>query len=101
MKKTQYTEKEMLAIYMDWQQSGLSKKAYCTQANVPCSTFHYWAKKFYLKSPSSASGFLELKLPKKDINANPLRPVVEIEYPSRVKIKFSSWPDAAWLKSLA
>jgi hypothetical protein len=100
MKKTQYTEKEMLALYSDWQQSGLSKKAYCTQTNVPCSTFHYWAKKFNLKAPSPASGFLELKIPKKDINANPLLPVVEIEYPSEVKIKFYSWPDAAWLKSL-
>lgn len=91
----------MLPVYLDWQQSGLSKKAYCSQANVACSTFHYWAKKLYLKALSSSSGFMELKVAEKDIHANVLRPEVEIEYPSGVRIKLFSLPEAAWIKLLA
>jgi hypothetical protein len=49
-----------------WQQSGLTKKAWCEKNNVTCSTFHYWYKRYRLEEsePStdhrSEGGFVQL-----------------------------------------
>lgn len=100
MKKTHYTDASMREAYSSWQESGLSKKAYCTQSNIPCSTFHYWIKKFQTEKVSSSPGFIELKIPKSD-KKHFLRPSgVEIEYPSGIKIKLVGLPDPGWIKSL-
>jgi hypothetical protein len=64
-----------------WQQSGLTKKAWCEKNNVTCSTFHYWYKRYRVEGsnpstdrhdeggfvqlmvdPSSASAWCELVL---------------------------------------
>ena len=37
-------QQQFFAHIMQWQQSGLSKKAWCEQNNVVYSAFHYWYK---------------------------------------------------------
>lgn len=94
MKKRQYTKEEMLAVCADWQQSGLGRKAYCSQIGLATSTFFYWVKKFKLErecihtgcTPARAAdpAFTELDFSAKD---DPAGLVLEIEYPSGTKLK--------------
>jgi hypothetical protein len=39
-------QQQFFAHIMQWQQSGLSKKAWCEQNNVMYSAFHYWYKQY-------------------------------------------------------
>ena len=103
MKKKHYTKEQMLAVYTDWQQSGLGKKNYCNQMGLATSTFFYWAKKFAQKTecpgeaspaPYVDSGFKELDFP---AHAGI---VLEIEYPSGARIKLYRQVEANWIKSL-
>lgn len=102
MKKTRYTKEQMLSVYTGWQQSGLGKKAYCSQIGLATSTFFYWVKKFGLQDaycPDAAAdpGFTELAFSAKEDHAGV---VLAIEYPSGTKIKFYRQPEAKWIKSL-
>lgn len=43
-----------------WQQSGLTKKAWCEKNDITCSTFHYWYKRYQLEeSEPSTDGHNE------------------------------------------
>jgi transposase-like protein len=100
--KTRYTKQKMLAYYKEWQESGLGKKAYCTQKGLTSSTFFYWIKKLALQkesfpTPSAAAGFTELTLPAQ-VDAGNI--VVEIEYPSGVRLKLYRQMEASFIKSL-
>ncbi len=108
MKKTRYTKQKMLAYYKEWQESGLGKRAYCTQKGLTASTFFYWIKKLALQkesfSSSSTAGFTELTLAaQKEMSA--ARPaagelVLEITYPSGIKLKLYRQVEASFIKSL-
>jgi len=100
MKQTRYTEKEIQAAYSEWQQSGLSKKAFCEQAKLPCSTFHYWIKKIGSQGRPPVPGFIEMDIIETNIKPTPQAPEVEIEYPSGIKLRFYRLTDANLLKSL-
>lgn len=89
----------MKAAYSEWQQSGLSKKAFCEQAKLPCPTFHYWIKKIVSQGRPPVPGFIEMDIIE-NINAAPQAPEVEIEYPSGTKLRFYRSPGADLLKSL-
>ena len=98
----------MLAVYTDWQQSGLGKKNYCNQIGLATSTFFYWVKKFAQKTEYSGerhpaecrpetyadSGFRELDFP------THAGVVLEIEYPSGARLKLYRQVEASWIKSL-
>jgi hypothetical protein len=103
MKKKHHTKEQMLAVYTDWQQSGLGKKNYCNQIGLATSTFFYWAKKFaqntecpgaLCPAPYVDSGFRELDFP------THAGVVLEIEYPSGARIKLYRQVEANWIKSL-
>ncbi len=90
----------MLAYYKEWQESGLSKKAYCQQKGLTVSTFFYWIKKLALQKESplpSAAGFTEL-----DFSLQAATPslVLEIEYASGARLKFYRLLKASFIKSL-
>jgi hypothetical protein len=113
MKKTHYTKQKMLAYYKEWQESGLGKKAYCTQKGLNASTFFYWIRKLALQKESfsspSTAGFRELALPTQMDPAlmNPALAqnntgsmVLEIEYPSGARLKLYRQTEASWIKAL-
>lgn len=97
----------MISFYADWQQSKLCKASYCQQVGLAKSTFSYWIKKLKLRerqdtsaplpAAPSAPGFIELDVSGK---REQVCPVVEIEYPSGVSIKFYKQPEASWIKQL-
>jgi hypothetical protein len=66
-KDTLYKAENALAYYKEWQESGLGKKAYCSQKGLNASTFFYWIRKLALQKESlsspSTAGCTELTLP--------------------------------------
>lgn len=111
--KTHYTKQKMLAYYKEWQESGLGKKAYCSQKGLNASTFFYWIRKLALQnqsfSPASPIGFTELTLPTQIQTATDkvaaqaddrASLVLEIEYPSGARLKLYRQTEACWVKSL-
>ena len=90
----------MQVVYRDWQQSGLSKKAYCQKNNLLPSVFFYWIKKLGRTDNSSTNSFQEIKILKQKSFPEYQVPQIEIEYPSGVKLKVYQQVDAFWLKSL-
>ena len=54
---------QMFSKIEQWQQSGLSQKAWCEHENIAYHIFHYWYKKFRAANYAAApSPFVELKL---------------------------------------
>lgn len=85
------TQEQMKAAINEWQQSGLSKKAFCQQRNITYHTFHYWCKRL---DTAASPGFVEIKTA-----ANGLRGC-EIIFPSGVRMNFQGEPSLAWLREL-
>jgi transposase-like protein len=109
MQKTHYTKQKMLTYYKEWQESGLGKKAYCSQKGLNASTFFYWIRKLALQnqalsapatSLASAAGFKELILPAPVEIAATSEPLLEIEYPSGARLKLYRQTEASWIKAL-
>jgi hypothetical protein len=40
------TGQQMFNMLTNWQQSGISQKAYCAQHDIKYHVFHYWYKRF-------------------------------------------------------
>jgi transposase-like protein len=87
-----HTQDQMQQAINEWQQSGLSKKAYCRQHNITYQTFHYWFKRL---SASTGSGFTEVKV-SDTIRSNGH----EIIFPSGARIVFQGEPSVNWLREL-
>ncbi|MDQ3395851.1 MAG: hypothetical protein M3512_17325 [Bacteroidota bacterium] len=100
MKKTRYTGTVMWAAYLEWQQSGLSKKDYCHKNKLPRSAFFYWIKKLGCTESLPAGNFQEVKIPRPELKAHHPVPEVEIEYPSGTKLRIYKLADTAWIKPL-
>jgi transposase-like protein len=97
MKQRRHTAEKMKALYADWQQSGLSKKAFCQQMGIPHSSFFYWIKKFNSSGDSLSADFMELDFPA-SFHSEPV--FLEIEYPSGARLKLYRQAEASWIKSL-
>ena len=79
----------MRKVYTQWQQSGLSRQAFCKQANMSYATFHYWQKQF---NELPQGGFSEVSL------GASLDVCCELIFPSGVRLVFTSAPPIPWLK---
>ena len=87
------TSEKMRTLYDTWQQSGLSRKAFCKRENISYATFYYWQKRF---SAHEQTGFTEIPVPiqeESDFRA-------ELIFPSGVRMVFPSAPPILWLKEL-
>lgn len=87
-----YTQEQMEVAIKEWQQSGLSKKAFCQQRGIPNPTFHYWYKRL-----ASSSGFAEVKVAPSCPNP---RGGYELVFPSGVRMVFQEAPSVTWLREL-
>lgn len=75
MQNKKQVHQEKLAMIEQWQRSGLSQKAYCTQNNVAYHQFHYWYKRYRDIQPMSdqgSSSFVKLEV-------SPLRGSAQLE----------------------
>ncbi|MEJ7643790.1 MAG: hypothetical protein WKF87_04295 [Chryseolinea sp.] len=85
------TQEQMQSAITEWEQSGLSKKAFCQQRNITYQTFHYWCKRIDT-APSPC--FVEIKTALDRLRG------CEIIFPSGVRMNFHGEPSVAWLREL-
>jgi len=87
-----HTQEQIQGAIKEWQQSGLSKKAFCLERGITYQTFHYWCKRL-----SASSGFTEIKVARSSH-----RGISEYEliFPSGVRMVFQEQPSVNWLREL-
>lgn len=86
------TQEQMQATITEWQNSGLSKKAFCRDRKITYQTFHYWCKRL---SSSSATGFDEV-----NVSAGTESGTMELTFPSGVRMTFQGYPLSSWLREV-
>lgn len=84
-----------------WQQSGLTKAAFCQQQSLKFHTFYYWYKKYNREhhppsSENKAPAFVKLQVEKK-VAATAL---VEVSLPGGVHLLFHTPVSANYLKTI-
>ena len=63
MRRDLQVREQMFSMIRNWQQSGVSQKAYCEQNKIGYHVFHYWYKCFRdLQLPAKDEGFIPLKI---------------------------------------
>ena len=85
-----HTQEQMQIAIMEWQQSGLSKKAFCRERNITNQTFHYWCKRL----EKSNAGFTQINVANRSSSGS------EIIFPSGVRLFFDGEPTVNWLREL-
>lgn len=59
-KEREAVQQEMFGRIDQWQQSGLTQKAFCAQVNLAYHVFHYWYKRYRAAENKPASSFIKL-----------------------------------------
>lgn len=54
--------KQMFSVIGDWQQSGLSQKAFCSQFGLRYHVFHYWYKVYRNQGGLPGTSFIKLEV---------------------------------------
>lgn len=85
------SSEKMRKFYDQWQQSGLSRMAFCKQENINYATFNYWHKQFTTDQPT---GFAEIPIQHESEFTS------ELIFPSGTRMVFHSIPSVSWLKEL-
>jgi hypothetical protein len=93
-------EARMLDLIGQWQQSGLSQKAWCLQQNIAYSAFQYWHRRLkklqHISDPESGNEFVQLMVKDK----LSLSPWCELILDNQKKICFHQPVSASFLRSL-
>lgn len=87
-----YTREQMRSTINEWQDSGLSKKAFCREREINYATFHYWYKR--METPPSR-GFAEVHIGTERHCGG-----CELIFPSGARMIFEGEPSATWLRAL-
>ena len=98
MLKNPEVRRQMFDIIKQWQQSGLTKKAYCDQQSIKHHTFYYWYKRYrqqHADIDNKSSSFVKLKVEK-----SPASPSVEIHFPGGIRLLFHDPVSSNYLKAL-
>lgn len=99
MHATEQTRAQMFSTILNWQQSGLSQKAYCQQNDIRYHVFHYWYKSYRDKHKSLAdnnSSFIPLQIK----SCLPLSVTAELVLADGRRLLFHQPVDANFLRSL-
>jgi hypothetical protein len=72
-------KKQMLKMVKECQESGQTKKDWCTEHQIPLHIFYYW-QKIYLQKETNVDDFIPLRIFKPQI------PQLRIKYPNDVEI---------------
>ena len=59
-KEKQAIQLQMFGYIDQWQQSGLTQKAFCQQASLAYHVFHYWYRRYRIAESKPASSFIKL-----------------------------------------
>ncbi|MEO7121257.1 MAG: hypothetical protein ABIY62_09170 [Ginsengibacter sp.] len=98
MRKSTEVREQMFKQIEEWQQSGLTQKAFCEQHSLGYHTFYYWYK-CYRRHQAGANenivSFVKLKIEKPVAVGS-----VEIHYPGGIRITFHEPVSSNYLKAL-
>lgn len=89
---------KMFEMIEQWQQSGLTKKAYCLQQSIKHHSFYYWYKRYrqqHAQADGNSSSFIKLQLEKPVISGS-----AEIHFPGGIRIILHEPVSSSYLKSL-
>jgi hypothetical protein len=98
MRNNPKVRKKMFDMIEQWQQSGLTKKAYCQQQSIKHHTFYYWYKCYRQQHPdmdNKSSSFVKLQIEKCTAT-----PSVEIYFPGGIRLLFHDPVSSNYLKVL-
>ncbi len=100
MRKEVQVREQMFSMIRNWQQSGLTQKAYCEQHKIAYHVFHYWYKCFRdLQLPTKDEGFIPLKIqPSTSVNTS--CPHVELLLADGKRLLFNQPVSSDFLKAL-
>lgn len=88
---------EMFAVIEKYLGSDLKRKEFCDQENLTYSTFHWWyhqyRKRHFAAKKSSPKDFIQIHRPKTSDSLTEQSPILSIEYPNGVVLRFSNEPD--------
>ena len=98
MRNNPEVRRQMFDMIEQWQQSGLTKKAYCGQQSIKHHTFYYWYKRYrqqHIDIDNKSSSFVKLQIEK-----SPATPSVEIYFPGGIRLLFHDPVSSNYLKAL-
>jgi hypothetical protein len=62
MRSKDEVQEQMFNHIEQWQQSGLTQKAFCQQTDLPYHIFHYWYKRYRHQESPPGSSFIKLDI---------------------------------------
>ena len=89
---------QMFMMITQWQQSGLTQKAYCQEQSIKYHVFHYWYKCFREAQPGfvdNSPGFVKVQIAKPFAFGS-----AEIHFPSGVRLVFHEPLSSSYVKAL-
>jgi transposase len=95
MQSKEEVRQQMFVLIDQWQQSGLSQRAFCEQVNLSYHIFHYWYKRYRNKESKPLSSFIKLAVSSPSICS-----AAEILLPDGKRILFHQGVSADYLKAL-
>ncbi len=96
MQSKEEVQQQMFDKIEQWQHSGLSQKAFCEQSNLSYHIFHYWYKRYRLKSNKhTTSSFVKLQVASASFTAN-----VELVLADGKRLLFHQAVSPDYLKAL-
>lgn len=94
------SSKEMYPIVEAYMLGSLSRSSFCSQHNLSISALNYWQTKYRksqeVSKTKDRSNFIAVEVSP----ASERTPVMELELGEKGRLKFFSYPDPAYLKSV-
>ncbi len=94
MKRTQRKPEEMFPVIEAYLKSGTTQKSFCAEYGIAISIFGYWLRR-YRHERAASGGFIEVA----PAGATD-RPLVEVTYPSGVRLRIFSPVEPGYLERL-
>ena len=94
-KEKEAVKQEMFGYIGQWQQSGLTQKAFCLQVNLLYHVFHYWYKRYRTTDSKPASSFIKLRVSTPSISSH-----TELVLPDGKRLLFHQPVSIDYLKAL-
>jgi hypothetical protein len=96
MRNNPEVRRQMFEMIEQWQQSGLSQRAFCEQQSLKFHTFYYWYKRHKQQNNNNIkSASLKLQISKPTATSS-----VEIFFPGGIHLLFHEPVSSTYLKAL-
>lgn len=94
-RKRRSTAEDIFPLIQAVEQREISREAFCRKTGLKECSFHYWLKKYRNQSLAEDS-FIELP----EMEVSDVRYLMEVEFRSGVKLRFSSLVPVGYLNQL-